>query len=208
MRLYFSPGACSLASRIVLEEVGTAYEAEQVDIRAKTCAAGDYTTVNPRGQVPALRMENGEILTEGAVIMQYIADLRGDGKILPKFGTAERTRVLEAVNFIATDIHKTYGALFAAERLVTDVAARESYKGNVRAQLVRSFDHFERQLAGREFVAGKEFTIADAYLFTCWNWNQHVGIDASAWKNLNTWATRVYARPAVQKAMKAEGLLK
>jgi glutathione S-transferase len=208
MKLYFSPGACSLASRIVLEEVGTAFEAEQVDMKARTCTSGDFRQISPRGQVPVLKMDNGEILTEGAVIMQYIADQKPEANLVPKFGTTERYRTIEAVNFVATEIHRTYSNLFHAERLVTDAAARETFKGNVRAELVRKFDFIEGQLNGRDFFCGKTFTIADAYLFTCWSWNQHVGIDGSAWKNINAWSTRVYARPAVQRALKAEGLLK
>lgn len=208
MKLYFSPGACSLASRIVLEEIGTAFESEQVDMKTRTCPSGDFRQISPRGQVPLLKMDNGEFLTEGAVIMQFIADQKPEASLLPKFGTTERYRTIEATNFVATEIHRTYANLFYAETLVPDVAARESFKGNVRAMLAKKFDYIESQLNGREFFCGKTFTIADAYLFTCWNWNQHVGMDGSAWKNINAWSTRVYARPAVQRALKAEGLLK
>lgn len=208
MKLYFSPGACSLASRIVLEETGTHFESERVDVKAKTTAAGDFTKINPKGQVPAFRMNNGEILTEGAAIMQYVADLRPETNLLPKMGTTERYRVIEATNYVASEIHALYGFLFKAERMVTDEKARETYKETLRTELSKRFDFIETQFAKNEFFAGKTFSIADAYLFTCWNWNQHVGVDSSKWRNINAWSTRVYARPAVQRAMQAEGLLK
>lgn len=208
MKLYFSSGACSLAAHIVLEETGAQYEAEQVDLKNKTCATGDYTKINFRGKVPAFRMNNGEVLTEGAAIMQYVADLRPETNVLPKMGTTERYRVIEATNFVATEIHTRYNRLFKAQTYFQDEKMCETYKTALRAELAKSFDYIEAQFAKNEFFAGKTFSIADAYLFTCWNWNQYVGIDGSQWKNINAWSTRVYARPAVQRAMQAEGLLK
>ncbi len=207
MKLYFSPGACSLAPHIVLEETGTPYEAEKVDLKAKTTATGtDFRQVNPRGQVPTLRMANGEILTEGPVIMQYIADQKGDGQLVPRAGTTERYRVMEWMNFTTSEIHKTYGVIFGADRDYAPVA--DGVKTAARELLSKKLDWVDAQLAGKEWLTGKTFTAADAYLFTCWNWNQYVGVDGSRWKNINAWASRVYARPAVQRAMKAEGLLK
>lgn len=208
MKLYFSPGACSLASRIVLEETGTTFESEKVDTKNKTCATGDYLQINAKGSVPAFRMNNGEVLTEGAAIMQYVADLRPEANVLPKVGTTERYRVIEATNFVATEIHALYGNLFKAERIVADATARETYKEVLRTELTKKLDYIETQFAKNEFFAGKTFSIADAYMFTCWNWNQHVGVDGAKYKNINAWSTRVYARPAVQRAMQAEGLLK
>lgn len=208
MKLYFSTGACSLASHIVLEETGAKYETELVDMKNKTCAIGDYTKINAKGKVPAFQMNNGEVLTEGPVIMQYIADLKPETNVLPKMGTTERYRVLEATNFVATELHSRYGGLFHAQDMFTDEKMREAYKAVIRTELTKNFEFIEAQFAKNEFFAGKTFSIADAYLFTCWNWNQHLGIDSSKWKNINAWSTRVYARPAVQRAMQAEGLLK
>jgi len=208
MKLYYSAGACSLASHIVLEETGTQYETEVVDTKAKTCASGDYFQITSKGQVPAFRMNNGEVLTEGAVIMQYVADLKPEANLVPRMGTTERYRVLEATNYVASEIHGTYGKLWKAESYFADEKAREEFKAVVRTELAKKFDYIETQFAKNEFFAGKTFSIADAYLFTCWNWNQFVGMETSKWKNINAWASRVYARPAVQRAMKAEGLLK
>lgn len=207
MKLYFSSGACSLASHICLEETGMAYEAEMVDMKAKTCQAGDFTKINSKGLVPALKMDSGEILTEGAIIMQYIADQKPESNLFGKFGTTERYRTMEAVNYIATEIHKTYNSIFVADRLFAE-GIRDQVKTTMRDVLTKKFDWLDAQLNGKEWLVGKSFSAADAYLFTCWNWNQWVGVDGSKWKNLSAHATRTYARPAVQRAMKAEGLLK
>lgn len=207
MKLFYATGACSLASHIVMEEVGGHFDYEVVDTKMKTCASGDYKKINEKGAVPAFQMNNGEILTEGAVIMQYIADTAKEQTVLPKVGTTERYRALEMTNYVASEIHAFYGQIFHAERYATG-SALETLKEGLRTELSRRFDYLDAKLAKNEFIAGKTFTIADAYLFTCWNWNQHVGMESAQWKNINAWSTRVYARPAVQRAMKAEGLLK
>lgn len=208
MKLYFSPGACSLASHIVLCETGTHFEIEKVDTKAKTCASGDYLKITPKGMIPALRMNNGEILTEGAAILQYVADLHAESNMLPKMGTTERYRTIEAVNYVATELHTIYGALFKADTFIADEAVRSTFKAAMKAELTKKLNYIETQLAKNEFFAGKTFSIADAYLFTCWNWNQHLGVDSTQWKAISAWSSRIYARPAVQKAMQAEGILK
>lgn len=205
MKLYFSPGACSMASHIVLEEIGTAFETEKVSTKDKAA----MKAIHGKGYVPMLKMDNGEILTEGAAILQYIADQKPETNLMPKFGTTERYRAAEWLNYISTEIHKNYGMLFAAEGLVTDATAREAFKKEVATRLATRLDWVEAQLAGRDYLMGKTFTAADAYLFTCFSWNSYVGFEtAGKWPNIAAWNSRVYARPAVQRAMKTEGLLK
>ncbi len=204
MKLYYSPGACSLASHITLAETGTAYETEQVSTKDKA----KLTSIHAKGYIPLLKMDNGEILSEGCAILQYIADQKPESGLMPKAGTLERYRALEWLNFIATEVHKGFGPLWAVESLVPDVAAREGFKTAVKARLATRFDWIDQQLAGREYLMGKNFTVCDAYLFTCFSWSKYVDFDTTAWKNITAWSSRVYARPAVQRAMQAEGLLK
>ena len=205
MKLYFSPGACSLASHIALNEIGTAFEAEKVSTKDKVA----MNAIHVKGQVPALRMENGEVLTEGCAILQYIADQKPETNLVPKFGTVERYRAQEWLNFIATEIHKGYSPLFGADMMFTDVAVRESFKTMMKEKLAAKFDYIETQLAGRDYLMGKNFTVCDAYLFTCFSWSGMVGFETTGkWPNIAAWNSRVYARPAVQKAMQTEGLLK
>lgn len=205
MKLYFSPGACSLASHIALNEIGTAFETEKVSTKDKVA----IKAIHVKGQVPALRMENGEVLTEGCAILQYIADQKPETNLVPKFGTVERYRAQEWLNFIATEIHKGYAPLFGAESLVADATAREAFKTVVRENLAKKFDYIETQLAGRDYLMGKNFTVCDAYLFTCFSWSGMVGFETTGkWPNIAAWNSRVYARPAVQKTMQTEGLLK
>jgi len=205
MKLYFSPGACSLASHIALNEIGTAFEAEKVSTKDKVA----MKAIHAKGQVPTLKMDNGEVLTEGAAILQYIADQKVETNLMPKFGTVERYRAQEWLNYISTEIHKGYNPLFNAETLVTDATARTAFTTVVKENLAKKFDYIESQLTGREYLMGKNFTVCDAYLFTCFSWSSMIGFDtAGKWPNIAAWNSRVYARPAVQKAMKTEGLLK
>lgn len=205
MKLYFSPGACSLASHIALNEIGTAFETEKVSTKDKAA----MKTIHAKGQVPALKMDNGEVLTEGAAILQYIADQKVESNLMPKFGTVERYRAQEWLNYISTEVHKGYSPLFSAETLVADATAREAFKTVVKENLAKKFDYIETQLAGRDYLMGKNFTVCDAYLFTCFSWSGMVGFETTGkWPNIAAWNSRVYARPAVQTAMKTEGLLK
>lgn len=201
MKLYYSPGACSLASHIVLAESGATYSVERADIRAKkTESGGDFTAISPRGAVPVLVLDNGEVLTEGVAIMQFVADSVTPGK-LPAAGTLERARLQEALNFVSTEVHKTYSPFFRG----LEGAAKEAQVALLNSRLAL----IEGRLAdGRDYLLGAEFTPADAYLFTVTNWSKGIGHDLSAYPKLEALRARIAARPAVQVAMKAEGLLK
>lgn len=201
MKLYYSPGACSLASHIVLAESGAEYSVERADIRAKkTESGGDFTAISPRGAVPVLVLEDGEVLTEGVAIMQFVADSVTPGK-LPAAGTLARARLQEALNFVSTEVHKTYSPFFRG----LEGAVKEAQLAllNNRLALVEA-----RLADGRDYLLGADFTPADAYLFTVTNWSKGIGHDLSAFPKLEAVRTRIAARPAVQAAMKAEGLLK
>lgn len=201
MKLYYSPGACSLASHIVLAETGKPFEIERADIRAKKTETGaDFLAITPRGAVPALQLDTGEVLCEGVAIMQYVADSLTPGT-LPAAGTLERARLQEMLNFVSTEVHKTYSPFFRGlegDARTAQIALLES-----RLKLVEA-----RLADGRLWLLGDAFTPADAYLFTVTNWSAGVKHDLSAFPNLLAWRDRVAARPAVQAAMKAEGLLK
>ena len=208
MKLYYSPGACSLAPHIVMAELNMAYEIDAVDLKNKTCSTGDYKNINMKGAVPALKMDNGEILTEGAIISQYLADHKNDGTMLGKFGTADRFRTLEWMNYIATDIHKNFSPLFAADKMFTTTQTQTDVKNCFKTILTDKFNFVAEKLGQNDYLMGKDFTIADAYMFTCMSWAKYVGMDMATWSNLNTYMKRVSERPAVMKAMKEEGLLK
>jgi glutathione S-transferase len=207
MKLFYKAGACALAPHIVMAELNMVYELEAVDLKTKTCASGDFKKINPKGSIPALRMDNGEILTEGAVISQYLADQKMDSTILPKFGTLDRVRCLEWMNFIATDLHKNFSPLFGADMIMKNVEGKTEMKMFYVETLKNKVALVSEKLGNNDYLMGKNFTIADAYLFTVLNWSKHVGLDLSQWSNMPTYMTRVHDRPAVIKAMKEEGLL-
>lgn len=202
MKLYYAPGACSLSPHIVLHEAGIAAETEKVDLTTKTTASGgDYRRINPKGYVPALALDDGAVLTEGPAIVQYLADLRPASQLAPANGTLERYRLQEWLNFISSELHKTYSPLFNP---ATVAEAREAAVG----LLNKRYDYVETQLADRQYLMGETFTVADAYLFTISNWARFLKLDVvSARPNLSAYVERVMARPAVQSALKAEGLL-
>jgi glutathione S-transferase len=195
MKLFYAPGACSLASRIILEELASPYEVEQVDLKHKSCSSGDFFQINPRGQVPVLRMENGEFLTEGTAILQYLANQRPEAGLIPKWGTLEYYRALEWLGFISSELHKSYGVLFKKDDELT------------REALTRNLTWVNAQLAGKDWLLGQQFGVADAYLFTVLSWSKTVGIDTAKWSNIMGFRTRMRNRPAVNRALKAEGLL-
>ena len=201
MKLYFSPGACSLAPHIALEEAGIPFEAVKVDLRTHKLADGtDYYTINPKGYVPLLELDNGERLSEVAVILQYIAD-RKPGTLAPAFGTFERYRVMEWLNYIATEVHKQYGPLFYPD-------TPDATKDKQRATLAKRFDLLVTTLAKQPYLTGESFTVADAYLFTVVNWSGMLKFDLSRWPALQQFQKRVAERPKVHAALKAEGLVK
>ena len=202
MKLYYSPGACSLSPHIVLREAGLAFEPVLASTKTHKLLDGtDYYSINPKGYVPLLELDSGERLTEGPAIVQYIADKAPEKKLAPPYGTMERYRVQEWLNFITSELHKGFGVLF-------NPAMPEEAKAVMRTKLGDRLKWVDSQLEGKQYLMGDNFSVADAYLFTLSNWSRHVGIDTSGMANLTAFMARTMARPAVQEAMKAEGLLK
>jgi glutathione S-transferase len=201
MKLYFSPGACSLASHISLLEAGLDFTTERVDLRSKQTAGGlDFTTIASKGYVPALALADGTVLTEGPAIMQYVADQAPAARLAPAYGTLERYRVIEWLNFISTELHKSFSPLF---RPASTDDMKEAARTTLRTRLGWLASHLE----GRDYLLGSQFSIADAYLFTVLGWAGRVQFDVSPWPALAAFTQRVAARPAVQQAMRAEGLI-
>jgi glutathione S-transferase len=201
MKLYYAPGACSLSPHIVSRELGIPVELKKVNNKDKTVDDGsDYWKVNPRGYVPALVLDSGEILTEGPAIVQYLADQKPEAGLAPKNGTLERYRLQEWLNFLTSEIHKQFSPLFKPN-------TPEDYKKIAKENLATRFDWLEKQLDGKDYLMGK-FTVADAYLFVLLNWTRFQSIDLARWPNLAAFHKRVGARPKVQEALQAEGLLK
>ena len=202
MKLYYAPAACSLSPHIVAREAGVAIDLERVDNKAKQTETGaDYWQVNPKGQVPALKLDDGEILTEGPAIVQYLADRAPGAKLLPPAGSKERYRVLEWLNFTTSEIHKSFTPLFKPN-------TPDAYKPIAKENLANRFAHVEKHLAGKQYLMGDQFTVADAYLFTVLRWSSLHQIDLKQYPNITAYMDRVAARPKVKEAMQAEGLLK
>ncbi len=202
MQLYFAPGACSLASHITLREAGVPFELKRADTRTKKLVDGsDYLAVNSKGAVPALRLDDGQVLTEGVAIMQYIGDRKPESKLVPPAGTIERYRVIEWLNYLTSEVHKSFSPLFNPN-------AAPEVKAYTTANLEKKLDWTNDQLAGSKYLTGETFTVADAYLFTLINWTYFVGIDLGKWPALKEFHGRVAARPKVQEALEAEGLNK
>jgi glutathione S-transferase len=202
MKLYYSPGACSLSPHIALLEAGLPYDLVKVDLRAKKLENGDdFLKVNPKGQVPALLLDNGEMLTEGPVIVQAIADKAAGKNLAPAAGSPERYRLQEWLNFITTELHKNFSPLF--QPVIPD-----DVKTFFKDRIMGKFKYADSKLAGQDYLMGKQFTVADGYLFVMLKWAERTGIDLSAFKNLMAFKDRVGARPNVQSALKMEGLLK
>lgn len=202
MKLYYVPGACSLSPHIVALETGQQLELEKVDPKTKKCASGkDFMAINPKGYVPALELDDGQILTEGPAIVQYLADQKPEAGLVPAAGTLERYRVQELLGYINSEIHKTYSPLFSP-------AVTPELHSEKQAQLQKRYAVVDKQLADRDYLFGDNFGIGDAYLFTVTNWAKHVKVDFAVYRNLAAFQQRVAARPAVQAALKAEGVLK
>jgi glutathione S-transferase len=202
MKLYYAPGACSLSPHIVARELGLALELKKVNTKDKTVEGGDdFLKVNARGYVPALELDNGQVLTEGPVIVQYLADLEPEAGLAPKPGSFERYRLQEWLNFLTSEIHKGFSPLFKPD-------TPEEYKKIAKENLAARFDWLDQKLAGRNYLMGSAFSVADAYLFVLLNWTGFQNIDLKRWSNLAAFHARVGARPKVQEALQAEGLLK
>jgi glutathione S-transferase len=202
MKLFYAPGACSLSPHIALLEAGLKATLVKVDTKAhKTEGGGDYYAVNPKGYVPLLELDDGDRLTEGPAIVQYIADRNPKSKLAPAAGTMERYHLQEWLNFITAELHKQFSPLFQA-------TTPAEYKETLKDKIGKRFDWLGEQLKGKEYLMGGTFTVADAYLFTMLTWTKHVGIDLARWPVLTTYKARVAARPKVREAMIAEGLIK
>jgi glutathione S-transferase len=202
MKLFYSPGACSMAPHIVAREAGIPVDLVKVDIpNKKTEDGGDFWQVNPKGYVPALQLDDGRVLTEVGVICQYLADQAPASKLVPPFGAFERYEQMAAINFASAEVHKQIGALFNP-RLTPEM--KEVQLGTIGRRL----DSLEKMLDGKAFIAGDSFSAADAYLFTVLNWTNVHKIDMSKWPNIQAYMGRIGARPKVQETLKAEGLVK
>ncbi len=201
MKLYYSPGACSLAPHIVLNELGQPYELEKVDLAAKkTETGGDFTSVNDKGYVPTLELAKGEVLTEVQVILQYLADKVQNSGLLPSFGSMDRYRAMETLNFVASELHKGLGGLF-------NPAMPEEGKKAIITRLQRRLAWLDAQLAKKPYLMGENYSVADAYAFTVLGWAKHVNVDLSGYAHIVAYLDRVGSRPAVQTALKKEGLI-
>ncbi|MGE5337020.1 MAG: glutathione transferase GstA [Gemmatimonadota bacterium] len=202
MKLYMSPGACSLSPHIVLREANLPFTPVKVNTKTKeTEGGGDYRKINAKGYVPALQLDDGQVLTEGPAIVQYLADKAPASGLAPANGTMDRYRLQEWLNFVTSEIHKQFSPLF-------DPTASDDLKQRQRIKLAGRFDWLNAELADRTYLLGTQFTVADAYLFTVLNWCQWTGIDLANWPVLSEYVRRVAARPKVQEALRAEGMLK
>ena len=202
MKLFYASGACSLSPHIVAHEAGIELRLQKVDLKTKTIASeGDFFGINPKGYVPALELDDGQILTEGTAIVQYLADLKPEKRLAPPAGTLARYRLQEWLGYINSELHKTYSPLFRPDTPAEVRAERQAYLG-------KRYGLVEKHLADHAYLSGDNFTVADAYLFTVTSWAGHVKFDLSAFPNLRAFQERVGARPAVKAAMKAEGLIK
>ena len=201
MKLYYSPGACSQAPHILLHELGLDHDAAKVNLKSKTLEdGGSYFQVNPKGEVPALELDSGDVLTENAVILQYLGDRSSVGEVLPSLGQFRRYRVLEWVNFITTELHKSFAPLFKAD-------AGDETKRFFREQIAGKLDYVDQQLGSGPFLCGDELTIADPYLFVISGWADKM-IGLTNWPNLTAFRERMLERPAVRHVLRFEGLLK
>jgi glutathione S-transferase len=201
LRLYYSPGACSLAPHIIAREAGVTVDLVRVDLVTKTTDAGEeYRTINPKGSIPALLLADGSVLTEGPVISQFIADLSPEARLIPPVGTLARYRTLEWLNFVATELHKGFSPLWRKE-------TPDEFRAITTHMLAMKFDFLEAHLADREYLLAEGFCVADAYAFTILSWAPVVGIDLAEWPKTTAYIQRIAARAQVREALKAEGLL-
>lgn len=201
MKLYYAPGACSLAPHIVLNELGEKYDLEKVDLGAKTTEAGsDFNAINTKGYVPTLEFAKDQVLTEVSTILQYLADKAEGSKLLPKFGSMERYRAMETLNFIASELHKGIGGLF-------NKAMPDDGKKAIIERVEKRLAWVDAQLATKPYLLGSDYSVADAYAFVVLGWSKYVNVDLSKYAHITAYLDRVGARPAVQAALKAEGLI-
>ena len=201
MKLYYAPGACSLAPHIVAREAGLSPDLEKVDLANRTTASGrSFLAINPKGYVPALQVQDGTVMTEVSALIQYLADQAPQAGLIPAVGTPERYKVLEWIGFISTEIHKGFGPLW-------NPTTPDAVKQATKEKLFQRFAYLDQQLDGRSYLTGERFTVADAYLFVVVNWTNFHGLSLGDYPNLAAFMERVAARPKVQEALQAEGLL-
>jgi len=201
MKLYYAPGACSLSPHIVARELGIDIDLEKIDNKTKRTASGaDYLTINPKGYVPAIELDDGQVLTEGPAIVQYLADQKPGAGLVPPAGTMERYRMQEMLGYINSELHKTYSPLF------NDATPQETRNERL-AHLKKRYALLDQRLANQPYLCGDRLTVADAYLFVVTTWANFVKLDLSGFPNVLAFQKRVAARPAVKAAMKAEGLV-
>ena len=202
MKLYYAPGACSLAVNIALHEAGIPFDLERVDNKTKVTKSGEnFWDVNPKGVVPVLKFDSGETLTEVVAVLQYVADQKSEAGLMPKSGTMDYYRALEWLSFVGTELHKQFTPLFKE-------GTPGDYRVIAKENVLNAFKHVDERLAGRQWLVGDRYSVADIYLFVVSNWGRFQDIDVAQWPNLNDLRTRIRARPKVQDAMKAEGLIK
>lgn len=199
MKLYILPGACSLASNIALREADIPFQVAKVDKRTKRVDGVDFTTINPKGYVPVLQLDDGQVLTENVVVLQYIADLNPAAKLAPPAGTMERYRLQEWLSFINSELHKSFSPLFSSE-------ATEEMKAYARNYIAKRLTYVEGALGTNDYLMGAQFTVADAYLFTVLSWGARVEVDIGP--KLKAYVDRIRSRPHVVEAMTAEGLIR
>lgn len=203
MRLYYKPGTCSLSSRIVLAELGLTYDSVKVDTETgRTESGGDYRRINPKGYVPALELDSGEVLTENPAILQFLADSNSKANLAPPTGTLQRARLQEWLNFTSAELHKAFSPFFSGREL------NEEEKKRAHATLDRRIGDVERGLSdGRDFALGDKFSVADAYLFVVLNWCNFINVDLQRWPRVAAFFARMASRPAVRTAMRHDGLI-
>lgn len=201
MKLYYKAGACSLSPHIALREAGITFEMEAVDLQTKRTASGaDFTQINAKGYIPALVLDNGKVLTEGAAIVQYIADLKPESGLAPANGSEARYQLQSWLSFISTELHKPMGSLF-------NPAQSEDWKAAAKTLLSKRLNWLVAEMGEREYLLGEHFTVADGYLFTVLGWAAPVGFSLESWPSLQAYRARIAARPKVIEALKAEGLI-
>ena len=200
MKLYYATGSCGLAPQIALREAGQTFDLVKVDFKTKTTVEGDYFQVTPKGYVPALKLDDGEVITEGAVVLQWIADHNPDRKLLPAQGSTERYRALEWLNYIATDMHKGYATLFSP--FLDDVSKAKFIEGNLATRLAYLDDHLSRN----DYLLDSGFSVADAYLYNILTWSPRVKVELFAYASIELFMARMGERPAVRASLEAEGL--
>jgi glutathione S-transferase len=200
MKLFYAPGTCALSPHIVLREAGLPYQLEKVDLKSHTTAGGgDFYALNPKGYVPVLELDDGRRLTEGPAVVQYLADRKPETGLAPPPGTFERAQLQEWLNYISTEVHKTFSLLFNSK-------LPPEFREVTVANLGKKFDYLSKQLATKNFLLGDAFSVADAYLYTLLRWTRAVKVDLTKWPTLQEYAARIAARPAVKEALKEEGL--